>query len=380
MVRGSIFIGFILFLLLLSLHMNSVSAFYRGMNLGGWLVVESWMTPSLYSNNGIPQGDGEWDFTQKLGKARAQQVLNTHWDTWIQQSDLQKLASHGITHLRVPVGYWIVDIQPNEPYVYGGLTYLKRLLGWAQGLNIGVIVDLHGAPGSQNGHDNSGKVGPIQWTQPQNVDRTITVLANLTQQLLGIPSVVGIEVLNEPWTTSIGGPIQFSTLKDFYVRAYQAIRAAGFKGDIWIPDGWDNNQWNGFMSPPNYYGVYLDVHLYHCFGGDRDKSDPNANIDYACKNDLPMLASLTDRNWSVVGEWSNCVSNPPGGGDFNTWVGKFVRAQWTAYGAAGPNPGSGPAKGAFFWNYKIDNGDAGWSYASGIDAGSMPSDFNFNGC
>jgi len=254
----------------------------------------------------------------------------------------------------------------------------QRLLGWANDLGLKVIVDLHGAPGSQNGHDNSGKDGPIDWPQPQNVARTITVLSNLTSQVMKYPAVVGIEVLNEPWTTSIGGPIQFSVLKDFYLRAYPAIRNVGWKGDIWIPDGWDNNQWNGFMSPPNYYGVYLDIHLYHCFGGDRDKQDAYANIDYTCQNDKPMLAGLTERDWTIVGEWSNAVSHPPS--TYNSFMSSFVRSQWNAYGASGTEAGKGPAKGGFFWNFKIENGDASWSYLDGIKANIMPNNFDFEFC
>jgi len=349
-------------------------------NIGGWLVLESWMTPTLYRQNGVAGGAGEWQFCAQLGKTKAQQALQGHWDTWVSQSDLQKLKASGITHLRVPVGYWIVSIDSNEPFVDGGMVYLKRLLGWANDLGLKVIVDLHGAPGSQNGHDNSGKTGPIDWQQSQNVDRSVSVLGNLTQQVMGSPAVVGIEVLNEPWTTSIGGPITFAVLKSFCTRAYQAIRATGFKGDIWIPDGWDNNQWNGFLSPPDYYGVYLDVHLYHCFGGYRDKSSPYANIDYTCQNDKPMLAGLTGRDWSIVGEWSNAVSSPPSGGDYNTFMSAFVRSQWNAYGASGTEAGSGASKGAFFWNFKIENGDAAWSYLDGLNANVMPKNFTFEYC
>ena len=32
---------------------------------------------------------------------------------------------------------------------------------WAEELELKVILDLHGAPGSQNGFDNSGRMGPI---------------------------------------------------------------------------------------------------------------------------------------------------------------------------------------------------------------------------
>jgi len=368
-----------LLLLLLCIIFAANAQVFRGVNIGGWLVLESWIKQSLYNNNGVQQGLGEWEFTAKLGKTKAAQVLKAHWDTWVTLGDLQKLKANGITHLRVPVGYWIVSINGDEPFVDGGMVYLQRLLGWANQVGLKVIVDLHGAPGSQNGHDNSGRDGPINWQQSQNVDRTVSVLATLTQQVMNSPAVTGIEVLNEPWTTSIGGPITFATLKSFCTRAYQAIRGTGFKGDIWIPDGWDNNQWNGFLSPPNYYGVYLDVHLYHCFGGDRDKSNAYQNIDYTCQNDKPMLAGLTGRDWSIVGEWSNAVSSPPGSG-YNAFMSQFTMAQWNAYGASGTEAGAGVAKGGFFWNFKIENGDAAWCYLCGIDAKVMPNNFTFEYC
>jgi len=346
-------------------------------NIGGWLVLESWISQSLYNDNGVASGTGEWGFCSKLGKTKALQVLTQHWDTWVTQSDLQTLADNGINYLRVPVGYWIIDIQTGEPYVTGGMTYLTRLLGWANDLGLSVIVDLHGAPGSQNGHDNSGRDGSINWPQAQNVARTIDVLGNLTQKVMGYPAVKGVELLNEPWTTAIGGPISFDTLKNFYLNAYTRIRGTGFGGEIWISDGWDNNQWNGFMSPPNYYNVIIDAHLYHCFGGPRDLPNANDNVKYACQNDGPMLDSLTGRDWTVIGEWSNCVSNPPSS-DFNQWALSFTNGQWTAYGAAGST--TRPTKGGFFWNFKIEGGDAEWDYLAGIKAGSAPKNFNFNGC
>jgi len=343
------------------------------------LVLESWITPTLYSQNGVGGGSGEWEFCQKLGKEKASQVLSAHWDTWVTKSDLQTLANNGINYLRVPVGYSIVDIQSGEPFVTGGLFYLQRLLGWANDLGLSVVVDLHGAPGSQNGHDNSGHTGGINWQTSGNIARTVNDLANITKQVMSYPAVRGIEFLNEPWTTAIGGPITFDTLKSFYQQAYTAVRATGFQGDLWISDGWDNNQWNGFMGPPNFYNVYLDAHFYHCFGGPRDLPDPNANIAYACNSDGPMLDGLTGRDWTVVGEWSNCVSTPPSS-NFNAWAKQFTEAQWTAYGAAGNNLGNRPTKGGFFWNFKIENGNAEWSYLDGINAGAIPNNFNFNGC
>ena len=87
-----------------------------GVNIGGWLVLESWITPQLYADNGVKTGLGEWGFCQHVGKANCSSVLNQHWDTWVTFDHLKTLASVGVNWLRVPVGYWIVDVQPDEPF------------------------------------------------------------------------------------------------------------------------------------------------------------------------------------------------------------------------------------------------------------------------
>jgi aryl-phospho-beta-D-glucosidase BglC (GH1 family) len=54
--------------------------------------------------------------------------------------------------VRIPIGYWAYDVAPGEPFIQGQHNYLLKAISWAQAYNIKVIIDLHGAPGSQNGH------------------------------------------------------------------------------------------------------------------------------------------------------------------------------------------------------------------------------------
>ena len=75
------------------------------------------------------------------------------------------------------------------------------------------MFDLHGAPGSQNGYDNSGRRGGpenkdgIHFLEDDNVNRTIKVLELVTQMISGwiveehisMDTVFGIELANEPW-------------------------------------------------------------------------------------------------------------------------------------------------------------------------------------
>jgi glucan 1,3-beta-glucosidase len=69
----------------------------------------------------------------------------------------------GLNHVRIPIGYWAYDISAGEPYHQGQAQYLDNAIGWARNHGLKVLIDLHGAPGSQNGYDNSGHRGSATW-------------------------------------------------------------------------------------------------------------------------------------------------------------------------------------------------------------------------
>jgi glucan 1,3-beta-glucosidase len=73
------------------------------------------------------------------------------------------MASAGLNHVRIPIGFWAYDVSGGEPYIQGQAEYLDRAIGWARNHGLKVLIDVHGAPGSQNGYDNSGRRGDAQW-------------------------------------------------------------------------------------------------------------------------------------------------------------------------------------------------------------------------
>lgn len=116
----------------------------RGVNLGGWFVLEPFITPSLFQQwaNGGGVVD-EYTYTASLGKQEAFNRLNHHWSTWITQADFNEIASMGLNHVRIPVGYWAVNPVPGDPYVQGQLVYLDQAIGWARSAGLKVLIDLH---------------------------------------------------------------------------------------------------------------------------------------------------------------------------------------------------------------------------------------------
>jgi glucan 1,3-beta-glucosidase len=234
----------------------------RGVNLGGWFVLEPWITPSLFEIQANGTIVDEFTFCKVHGHEKAQKLLENHWKSWVTEEEIIQLSSMGINHVRIPVGYWMFEVEnPTEPWVSGSLPYLISALNWIKNAGIKVILDLHGAPGSQNGFDNSGKKGSIDWPccDGKNIQRTIRVLNTMVKQFSTKEyhdTIVGINLVNEPFLTDM------KLLKPFYKDAYLKIHeiSENPRLSITISDAFYNlNSWENFMNPPEYNNIFLDM-------------------------------------------------------------------------------------------------------------------------
>ena len=50
-------------------------------------------------------------------------------------------------------------------------------------LTIKVLLDLHGAPGFQNGWEHSGRIGKIHWHEGDNPKRTVRILVKVAEMV-----------------------------------------------------------------------------------------------------------------------------------------------------------------------------------------------------
>ena len=279
----------------------------RGVNLGGWFVLEPWITPSIFSEwaDSSTVVD-EYTYTKTLGKDEASSRLTNHWNTWITQDDFNAIAAAGLNHVRIPIGYWAVNPLDGDPYVQGQLPVLDKAIGWARSAGIKVMLDLHGAPGSQNGFDNSGRSGSVDWQQGDTVAQTVTAIQNLAKHYSGDTDVVtAIELLNEP----LGSSLNLDGIKDFYNSGYQTVRDNAGDTAVCIHDAFQDfeSYWNGFFTEnqPNT-NTMLDTHQYQIFSPDQVAMSPSDHVSAACALG-PKLAG-TDK-WTVVGEWTGALTD-----------------------------------------------------------------------
>lgn len=320
----------------------------RGVNLGGWLVLEKWITPQLFD------GTNALDEYHLMQVPDAAEKITKHRRSFITEADFKWMVKHGVNALRIPVGYWILD--GDDPYT-AAIDRLDWAIDMAEKYNLQVIIDLHGAKGSQNGHNHSGRLDRRDWFRNRAYrEQTIDTLEQLAQRYYSRTCIWGIELLNEPKS----GFMQLK-LRRFYTRAYRRLLAVVRPGvHVIFSDAFTPWLMSGAITGRMNYPVAMDVHWYQ----------------FATKQSLARCFSMirrrrqTLRRWQlrqpvIVGEWSAVLSTKLLAGQSSDERHKrtqdHINVQLDAYREAA---------GWFYWTYKTD-GPGPWNFKSLVENGSI---------
>lgn len=147
---------------------------------------------------------------------------------------------------------------------------MDKAIEWARTAKMNVWVDLHGAPGSQNGFDNSGQSGEVSWQKGDNIERTKEVLKIMGKKYGSkkyADVVVGIQLINEPISW---GNNNFDTTYQFAVDAYWAVRQAAENKKLMVimHDAFKGvSSWEGLPERTSAGGpesglLGIDTHMY----------------------------------------------------------------------------------------------------------------------
>ncbi|KAI5120174.1 hypothetical protein M0805_008440 [Coniferiporia weirii] len=382
-----------------------------GVNLGGWFVLEPFIAPALfekYQNLSTPAID-EWTLSQAMAADTSAggglSQIEDHYNTFITEQDIAQIAGAGLNWIRVPIPYWTVDkwttTNDTEPFLARtSWKYTLRLFRWARKYGLRVNLDLHTAPGSQNGYNHSGKEGQINFlngimgfVNAQRMLDYIRVIAEFISQPEYKDLISMFGIINEP-LTGIMGQDQIS---HFYLQAYDIVRNITGIGQgngpfISIHDGFQSlSDWANFF--PGSDRINLDTHPYFAFGG--QSTDPIGLWPAKACNawGLTMNTSQTAFGVTVAGEFSNGINDcgfylngvgsvPGFPGNCTFWMDS---TQWNQTIIDGLRDFALASMDAlqnwFFWTWKVGNTSATntvqsplWSYQLGLEGGWMPTD------
>lgn len=268
----------------------------RGVNIGGWLSVEPFITPSFFSKYPLSEGIiDEYTLCKKLGSSAAS-VLEKHYATFITEEDFKLMAEAGLDHVRIPFSYWIVTTYDDDPYVPRiGWRYLLRAIEYCRKYGLRVKLDLHGLPGSQNGWNHSGRQGQANWLNGTdgelNAQRSLDIHDRLSKffaqpRYKNIVTIYGLA--NEPRMLNL--PIK--PVLEWTKEAAELVRKNGVEAFIAFHDGFLNlDKWQ-HMLKDGPEDMLLDTHQYTIFNMDLIALTHRGKIELACEQWLPMMKKV----------------------------------------------------------------------------------------
>lgn len=188
---------------------------------------------------------------------------------------------------------------------------------------------------------------------------TLCVLANALSNRI---NVAGIQLLNEPQN--------HGSLPGWYASTIDAMNKIAPGLPLYIHDAWSTQQYADFANGRREF-VVVDHHLYRCFTQDDQHFSGDEHASNLLQNFSGTLAHFSNscRGNLVVAEFSAAL-NPASlrsgeAGEQDRQRRVFARAELDIY--------ERHCAGWYFWCYKKDGWDAGWSLRDTVVAEIMPS-------
>ena len=221
----------------------------HGVNLTGWLTLESWVTPELFAGAGALD---EESLVTALGERRYADCVRAHRREFVTRDEFVKIAARGFNAVRLPVPWYVYGDDGPEPGPYVGcIELVDQALDWAEEIGLKVIFALAINPGAP--HTDNG-------TSPDNADCHISreemldVVYALSRRYASRMGFFGIELADDPVVQVRRGlmltdGVPIHRLRNYYREAYELVRnAAGEDPVVIMPDAAFPGGWGRF--PP----------------------------------------------------------------------------------------------------------------------------------
>lgn len=290
----------------------------RGINAGQILLQEGWMSPFALEpeknadGSYVKDADGNIqypEFTEEefrtalksnpnLQGYDLEEMLSYYYSCFFTEEDFRIIKEDlGLNTIRLPFYYLNIlneDLSLKEETE--AFAYLDWFVEQAANHGLYVILDLHGAPGSQSGYEHSGsaKREANLWNSEENVAATVALWGYVAQHYTYTRPDLGkwvatYDLLNEPTYTFKG-----TTTKECWAvfdRIYDAIRANGDQHVVTFCCCWDfaalpnpeEYGWENVQYQYHWYNWRNDLLPYELFFAYQDMS--NIGRDY----DVPVL-------------------------------------------------------------------------------------------
>ena len=285
----------------------------KGINAGQLLLQEGWMSPfalePLKNEDGsyVTDGDGNLqypEFTEEefreglkanpnLADYDLEEMMRYYYECFFTEEDFRIIKEDlGLNTIRLPFYYLnILNEDLTLKAEEEAFAYLDWFMEQAAKNELYVVLDLHGAPGSQSGYEHSGTVEGVElWNNQANRDATIALWRCVSEHYrVSRPDlgrwIAAYGLLNEP--TYEYRSVTTRECWELFDEIYDVIRANGDAHVITMMGCWDFGSlpdpadygWENVQYEYHWYNWWSDTLPYVLFYAYQDLSNIGRNYD-----------------------------------------------------------------------------------------------------
>jgi len=269
---------------------NGEPILLRGFGLGGWLVPEGYMLHNQAWISGFESPtDIENHIVDLIGSEAAEDFWNLYRENYVAQADIDQIAEWGFNHIRVPFHYkQFYDSTGTEIPI--GYEIIDELISWCEPYNIYIILDMHCAPGGQNGGPISDSDGTARlWLEDSNKALTIQIWKEIATYYADHTLIGGYDLINEP---VLPGSVTLQEFKQLYIDITNAIREVDVNHLLFIEGNWYGTDFAGLTPPWDDNMSYS----FHKYWGQTDISTIQSYINMRNNYGVPLWMGESGEN------------------------------------------------------------------------------------
>lgn len=253
---------------------NGEEVYLRGVNIGGWLLIEPWMMGKDWEQFETEKDLWDSRYFSNDGKPNLTQI-RTFRDNWFTENDTEKIADEGMNCVRLPIWWRATNERDNYD---GSFKYVNQCIQWCKKNNLYVIIDMHGAPGGQNS-DNKGERRDSTndlWNSCDRQNQFIEWWKRVANLYKNESTVAAYDLLNE------GTPPNFDEMIKLYNKTYNEIRKIDQNHIIVLEVGMHSPNLTCRMPSPKENNWTNIMYSFHYYPWGPDNGTKALNVTFPC--------------------------------------------------------------------------------------------------
>ena len=272
---------------------NGEPILLRGFGLGGWLVPEGYMLHNQAWIEGFESPTQIEDHVEDLvGAETAYEFWESYRQNYVAQVDIDQIAEWGFNHIRVPFHYkqFYDESGSDTPIGYG---IIDELISWCEPYNMYIILDMHCAPGGQNGGPISDSDGTARlWLDNENKELTIQIWREIADYYSEEILIGGYDLINEP---VLPNGVTTEEFRQLYVDITDAIREVDTNHILYVEGNWYGTDFTGLTPPWDENMSYS----FHKYWGETSLSTIQSYIGMSNQYEIPLWMGESGENSSA---------------------------------------------------------------------------------